>query len=96
MLTQGSMSVEDYFKEMEMAVMHADIHEDAEATMTRFLRGLRPEIVEVVEFQHYFDMEELMDKSVKVEWRLKRRRSSRSNSNFQPGNWKNQQTKREK
>ena len=40
-LTQDSMMVVDYFKEMEMAMMRADVHEDLEATMARFLRGLR-------------------------------------------------------
>ena len=61
------MSIEDYFKEMEMAMMRADVLEDLEVTMPRFLRGVKPEIAEVVELLHYFDMNELLDKVVKVE-----------------------------
>ncbi|KAK8503532.1 hypothetical protein V6N12_005740 [Hibiscus sabdariffa] len=36
-LKQGSQSVEDYFKEMEMAMMRANTEEDREATMAHFL-----------------------------------------------------------
>ena len=35
-LTQGNMTVEDYYKEMEMAMMRGDVHEDLEATMAQF------------------------------------------------------------
>ena len=88
-LTQGSMSVEDYLKEMEMAMTRADVREDEEATMARFIRGLRTDIANVVELQHYLDMGELLDKAIKVERRLKRRGITRQNSNFQFGNWRN-------
>ena len=49
-LTQGSMSVEDYYKEMEIAMIRANVEEDREATMTRFIGGLMKEIANVVEF----------------------------------------------
>ena len=39
-LTQGSKSVEDYHKEMEVAMIRANVEEDREATMARFLNGL--------------------------------------------------------
>lgn len=48
-LIQGNMSIEGYFKEMEMVMMRANIQEDLEATMAGFLNGLRLEIVERVE-----------------------------------------------
>ncbi|XP_071909708.1 uncharacterized protein [Coffea arabica] len=85
-LTQGSMIVEDYFKEMEMAMMRADVREDEEATMARFARGLRAEIGDVVELQHYLNMGELLDKAVKMERRLKRRGTTCQNPNFQSRN----------
>ena len=43
-LVQGSRSVEDYFKEMEVAIIRADVEEDREATMARFISGLNKEI----------------------------------------------------
>ncbi|XP_027120499.2 uncharacterized protein [Coffea arabica] len=94
-LTQGSMTVEDYFKEMELSMMRTDVHEDEEATMARFLGGLRPDIADIVELQHYLDMGELLDKAIKVERRFKRRGTVIQNSNFQSGNWRNTPFKRE-
>ncbi|XP_071901292.1 uncharacterized protein [Coffea arabica] len=79
-LVQGSRSVEDYYKEMEITMLRADIVEDREATMARFLNGLRPEIVELVELQNYVDMPELIDKASKIERRLKRRGNPRNPS----------------
>ncbi|KAL4347554.1 hypothetical protein GQ457_17G008570 [Hibiscus cannabinus] len=58
-LKQGSRSVEDYFKEMEMAMMRANIEEDREATMARFLNGLNTDIANVVELQHYVKLDEM-------------------------------------
>ena len=78
MLVQGNRSVEDYYKEMEIIMPRADIVEDREATMARFLNGLRPEIAELVELQNYVDM--LIDKASKIERRLKRRGNPRNPS----------------
>jgi len=36
---QGSKCVENYYKEKEMAMVRADVNEDREATMARFLMG---------------------------------------------------------
>ena len=36
-LTQGNRSVEGYYKEIETLMLRADISEDREATMSRFL-----------------------------------------------------------
>ncbi|GKU93032.1 hypothetical protein SLEP1_g6670 [Rubroshorea leprosula] len=52
-LTQGSKSVEDYHKEMEIAMVRANVEEDREATMARFMHGLNHDIANVVELQHY-------------------------------------------
>ncbi|GKV00606.1 hypothetical protein SLEP1_g13273 [Rubroshorea leprosula] len=43
-LTQGSKSIEDYHKEMEIAMVRANVEEDREATMARFLHGLNRDI----------------------------------------------------
>ena len=39
-LNQGSRSVDEYFKKMEIAMIRANVIEDREATMARFLNGL--------------------------------------------------------
>ena len=51
-LTQCYRSVDDYHKEMEIAMILAKVEEDREATMARFLNGLQ-DIANVVELQHY-------------------------------------------
>ena len=61
------MNVEDYYKEMEIAMIWANIEEDREATMARFIGGLNKEITDVVELHHYVEMEELLYKAIKVE-----------------------------
>jgi len=50
-LTQCSMSVEDYYKEMEIAMIRTKV-EDHEATMAIFIGGLKKELTDVVELQH--------------------------------------------
>ncbi|XP_027155906.1 uncharacterized protein LOC113756423 [Coffea eugenioides] len=83
-LNQGARSVEDYHKEMEILMLRADIMEDREATMARFLNGLRPEIADQVELHHYVELGDLVEKAIKIERRIKRRGSTRSYSNFSP------------
>ncbi|XP_042972946.1 uncharacterized protein LOC122304748, partial [Carya illinoinensis] len=79
-LTQGSRSVEDYHKEMEVAMIRANVEEDREATMARFLCGLNREIANVVELQHYVEIEDMVHMAMKVERQLKRKGTSRYTS----------------
>ncbi|KAL4289661.1 hypothetical protein GQ457_14G015170 [Hibiscus cannabinus] len=82
-LRQGSRSVEDYFKEMEMSMMRANIVEDREATMARFLSGLNTDIANVVELQHYVELDEMVHMAIKVERQQRRKTtSSRGNISF--------------
>ncbi|XP_010529071.1 PREDICTED: uncharacterized protein LOC104806048 [Tarenaya hassleriana] len=52
-LVQGNQSVEEYFKEMEILMIRADIEEDREATLQRFLGGLNQDIQDRVELGHF-------------------------------------------
>ncbi|KAL4318150.1 hypothetical protein GQ457_18G010020 [Hibiscus cannabinus] len=71
-LTQGNQSAEDYFKEMEVAMIRLC----REATMTRFLAGLDPNIASVVELQHYVEIDDMVHMAMKVEKQLKRKGTS--------------------
>ncbi|KAL4363612.1 hypothetical protein GQ457_04G017480 [Hibiscus cannabinus] len=64
-LKQSNRSVEDYYKEMEVAMIRANIDEDREATMARFLAGLDPDIANVVELQHYIDIDDMVHMAMK-------------------------------
>jgi hypothetical protein len=79
-LTQGFRSVEDYHKEMEEAMIRANVEEDREATMARFLSGLSRDIANVVEFQHYVEVEDMVHMAMKVERQLKRKGVARYTS----------------
>ena len=72
-LTQGYRSVDDYNKEMEIAMIQANVEEDREATMTRFLNELNRDIANVVELQHYMEFEDMVHMAIKVERQLKRK-----------------------
>jgi hypothetical protein len=47
-LNQGFKSVDEYHKEMEITMIWANVVEDREAIMARFLNGLNWEIANVV------------------------------------------------
>ncbi|RDY03933.1 hypothetical protein CR513_12410, partial [Mucuna pruriens] len=66
----GSMNVDDYYKEMEIVMIRANVEEDREATMARFIGGLKKEIADMVELQHYMEIEEL-NKAIQMERQLK-------------------------
>ena len=59
--------VEEYFKEIELAMMRANVQEPAEQTMARFLLGLNHPIKKIAEFQPYSNMVELVHNAIKAE-----------------------------
>ena len=52
------MSVEEYHKEMKILMIKANVEEDREATMARFLNGLNKNIVDRVDLHHYVEIED--------------------------------------
>ncbi|CAA7017808.1 unnamed protein product [Microthlaspi erraticum] len=66
-LTQGSKTVEEYFQEMEVMLLRANVIEDREATMSRFLGGLNREIQDIVEMQNCVGLESMLHKAVLAE-----------------------------
>ncbi|KAH9744243.1 Endonuclease [Citrus sinensis] len=94
-LTQGSRSVEDYHKEMEIIMIRANIEKEREATMARFLHGLNQDIANVVDLQHYVELEEMVHMAMKVERQLKKKGSTRTNLGSS-SSWKSKWSKDEK
>ena len=96
-LRQGNHSVEEYYKEMEVAMARASIEEDREATMARFLASLNREIHNVVELQHYVELEDMVHRTIKIENQVKMRGSS--NTRYAPSisssTWKSNQWRKE-
>ena len=86
-LRQGGRSVEEYHREMEIAMIRANVEEDREATMARFLAGLNVEIANQVELQHYVEMEDMLHMAIKIERQLKTRGSTQFNRYPEQSNW---------
>jgi len=59
-LIQGNRSVNEYYEEMEVSLIRAQIEESQEATMVRFLHGLNREIQDIIELHHYASLEDLI------------------------------------
>ena len=49
-------------------MIRANVEEDREATMARFLNGLNQDSANVVELQHYVELEDMVHMAIKVEW----------------------------
>ncbi|GKV11610.1 hypothetical protein SLEP1_g22852 [Rubroshorea leprosula] len=59
---QGHWSVQEYYQEMEKAMIRVNVEEDREATMARFLQGLNLDIHDWVEMRHYVELKDMEDK----------------------------------
>jgi hypothetical protein len=70
--TISSKSVEEYYREMWIALTRANIQEQEESTMARFLDGLHPRIRDIVELHDHASMEALLHQSQRVESQLLR------------------------
>ena len=67
LLKQGTKSIEEYYKEMEIAMIRANVTEEDEQTMARFLNGLNHPIKKITDFQPYSNLIELVHQATKAE-----------------------------
>ena len=67
LLKQGTKSVEEYYKEIEIAMIRANVKEDDEQTMARFLNGLNHPIKKIADFQPYSNLIELVHQATEAE-----------------------------
>ena len=54
-------------------MIRSNVEEDREATMAGFIVGLNREIANILELQHYMELENMVHMTIKVENQLKRR-----------------------
>jgi len=91
-LTQGSNSVDEYYRELEMALIRANIHEDEDALIVRFIHGLNRDICDEVEHHTYENLQELVHHAIKVEQQFRRKDQYSSHDNsysYSFSKWKN-------
>ena len=67
LLKQGTKSVEEYYKEMEIAMIRANVTEDDAQSMARFLNGRNHPIKKIADFQPYSNLVELVHQATKEE-----------------------------
>lgn len=60
--TQGNRNVEDNYKDIQIAMIHANVEKDYAAMMARFSSELNCEITDVVELQLYVKINEIYNK----------------------------------
>ncbi|XP_051113149.1 uncharacterized protein LOC127239159 [Andrographis paniculata] len=72
-LKQGSRTVDEYHKELEMLLKQADVDDDPERIMARFFNGLNQEIADSLEMYHYVDFENMVHQAIKLERQLKKK-----------------------
>ena len=60
---------------MEIIIARANVEEDRDATMAQFLHGLNKDITNLVELQHYVELEDMVHMAMKVEKQVKRKGS---------------------
>ena len=48
-------------------MIRANVEEDRDAIMARFLNGLNQDIANVVELQHYVELEDMVHMAIKME-----------------------------
>ena len=51
---------------MKIAMIRANVEKNHEATMTKFLKGLNHDIINIVELQHYAWIKDLLYMTIKV------------------------------
>ncbi|KAK1670589.1 hypothetical protein QYE76_058748 [Lolium multiflorum] len=81
-LKQSFKSVEEYYKEMHMTMMSANVDEREEQTMARFLNGLNIPVKRIVEFLPYTNMVELLHQATRAERQVREDLASAKSMNF--------------
>src|SRR3954468_20118833 len=66
-LKQGYKTVEEYYKEMELAMIRANVKKSEEQAMARFLNGLNYQVKKITNFQPYKTVQELVHQATKEE-----------------------------
>jgi hypothetical protein len=87
-LVQGNRSVDEYYQDMEMCLLHTGIQEDEESLMARFLLGLNKPVAEKVDMINYTNFTELVHFAKRAERHLAD--SSKTWVTFLVGNNSNQ------
>jgi len=87
---QGSKSVDECFKDLEVTLTKINMYDSEESKISRFVSGLRREIQDVVELYEYNSLEKLVHLAIKVESQVLKKKSFKNthNDGFYKSSWK--------
>ena len=71
-LDQRYKTVDEYHKEMEIAMIRVNVVENREANIARFLNVLNQDIANVVELQYCVELKDMVHMATKVERQLRK------------------------
>ena len=77
---QGTLCVDDYFKQLDTLLIRVNMDESEEAKIARFVSGLRRDIQDVVELQEYSSLENVVHLASKIENQLARKNAFKNSS----------------
>jgi hypothetical protein len=80
-LKQGANSVEKYYQELQIGMLHCNLEEREDAAMPRFLAGLNREIQDILEYKDYTNIIRLFHFACKAEREVQGRNTS-AKTNF--------------
>ena len=65
-LRRGNSSVEEYYKEMEILLIRTGVEEQEEATMARFMHGLKSKVRDCVDMVEYSGLQGLLRHAIQA------------------------------
>jgi hypothetical protein len=80
-LRQGDKRVEEYYQELQIGLLHCNLEEREDATMSRFVTGLNREIQDIFDYKDYTNITHLCHLACKVEREVQSRNAS-ARTNF--------------
>jgi hypothetical protein len=75
-LKQGAKSVEEYYQELQIDMLHCNLEEREDAAMDQFVAGLNHEIQDILEYKDYANITCLFHFACKAERELQGRHAS--------------------
>jgi hypothetical protein len=69
-LRQGSKSVEEYYQELQMGMLHCGLEENEDGAMARFMSGLNWEIQDILAYKECNSINRLFHLACRPEWEV--------------------------
>jgi hypothetical protein len=83
-LKQGARSVEEYYQELQIGMLHCNLEEREDAAMAQFFTGLNREIQDILEYKAYANITRLFHFTCKAEREVQGHHAS-AKTNFSAG-----------